>query len=641
MIEMNQLQNYIHISKYSKWLNEALRRESWKETVARYINFWLDRGDISKSRADILRKAIVDMEVMPSMRSLMTAGKALERDHMAGFNCTGTAVNHPAVFAEAFYILLCGSGFGFSVERQYIQKLPEVAEEIYESDSTIVVRDSKMGWASALKELISNLFNGTLPKWDTTKVRPAGARLKTFGGRASGPEPLEKLFSQVVRLFQHARGRALTSVECHDLLCFIADAVIVGGVRRSALISLSNLTDDRMRRAKDGQWWITSPQRALANNSTAYTEKPDLDAFSKEWRTLYKSKSGERGIFNKEYADRKCKSLGRGLKYTGSYVANPCCEILLRDTGECCNLSSVVIRPDTTLAEMERKVELAAVLGTLQSSLTEFRFVRKVWKTNCEEERLLGVSLNGIMDHRVFNGLSDDNEVIKWSGGAFHTLSQVLEHLKEKAHKVNKKWAKRLGINPATAITCIKPEGTSSLLVNCSSGIHTRLGEYLMRRVRQDVKDPLTRLMVDQGVPYVIEGDKYVFTFFTKASETTRLQENVGAIEQLELWKIYQASWSDHNVSQTIYYTDDEYFAVADWVWQNWDMVCGLSFFPMDDNVYENAPIEVITQAQYNEGISNFPTIDFSKLSEYEEEDNTSVNELGIACSSGQCDMIQ
>ncbi|RLA62111.1 MAG: ribonucleoside-triphosphate reductase, partial [Epsilonproteobacteria bacterium] len=583
------LQQYIHISKYARWIEDERRRETWEESTARFIDFWEEQtiggAGINDALIDPeilgdIEKAILRCDIMPSMRGMMTAGKALERDNIAEYNCTASAVIHPAIFSEAFYILMNGCGFGFSVERQYIKHLPEVAEDLYPSETTLIIRDSKIGWATGLKELISMLYNGQIPKWDLSKIRPAGARLKTFGGRASGPEPLDRLFHNVVALFKNSTGRKLNSIECHDLMCYIADTVIVGSVRRAALISLSNLTDDRMRRAKDGQWWQIQPQRALANNSVAYTEKPDLDSFSKEWRTLYKSKSGERGIWNKEGAKKVAEE--RGREFDGDYIPNPCGEVSIRDSGGVCNLTEVIVRPDDSLNMIKKKIRLATIMGTIQATLTNFRFLRKIWKTNAEEERLLGVSLTGIMDHKIFSNQATKKELADWYG-LDSDLETILDYLRGYAHGVNKRWAKKLGINATGHVCVVKPSGTVSILTGTSSGIHPRYGKFYIRRVRNDKKDPLSQLMIDEGVPYVDEGDKYVFTFYVQSPEHSVVQRDIGAMKQLEIWKIYKENWCDGNPSQTIYYTDDDYFAIADWLWTNWDVVGGLSFFPYTD----------------------------------------------------------
>jgi len=634
------LQQYIHISKYARWIEKEKRRETWDESVSRFINFWKEQNterSYDLKILDELHEAILGCEIMPSMRGMMTAGKALKRDNIALYNCTACAIMHPAIFSEAFYILMNGCGFGFSCERQYVNQLPEIAEEFYESTTTLDIRDSKMGWATGLKELISMLYNGQIPKWDLSKIRPAGARLKTFGGRASGPEPLNQLFIHTVNLFRNAKGRKLTSIECHDLMCHIADTVIVGSVRRAALISLSNLTDDRMRRAKDGQWWQISPHRALANNSVAYTEKPDLDSFSKEWRTLYKSKSGERGIWNKVGAKKVAEAVGR--EYEGDYIPNPCGEVSLRDSGGVCNLTECIIRPYDTYQDIKNKIRLATIMGTIQATLTNFRFLRKIWKTNCDEERLLGVSMTGIMDHVIFSNQANKDEFHLWSEGNATCLEELLTHFHDYAHDINKEWAEHLGINPTGHVCVVKPSGTVSILTGTSSGIHPRYGKYYIRRVRNDKKDPLSDLMIAEGVPYVDEGDKYVFSFYVKSPDHSIVQNDIGAIKQLDLWKIYKKHWCDGNPSQTIYYTDDDYFAVADWLWKNWDTVGGLSFFPHSDDIYVNAPLEEITKEDYEEGTSVFPkNINWGRMAEFEYEDTTTSSQE-YACSGGKCEL--
>ncbi len=494
---MNEYQKFIHKSRYAKYLDEQKRRETWEETVGRYVDFFQSRT--SANLSDV-RDAIVNMDVMPSMRCMMTAGKALERDAVAGYNCSYLPIDNPKAFDECMYILMCGTGVGFSVERQYVNSLPHVADEFHDSDSVIVVRDSKIGWAKALKELVSLLYAGQVPTWDVSKIRPAGARLKTFGGRASGPDPIDKMFKHFISVFRGASGRRLNSIECHDLVCFIGESVVVGGVRRSATISLSNLTDDRMRHAKSGQWWMENPQRALANNSVCYTEKPDMGVFLREWTALYESRSGERGIFNREAAKNMIPER-RDSEH--DFGCNPCSEILLRPK-EFCNLSEAVCREGDTLADIRNKVEIATIIGTLQATLTDFRYLSPAWKRNTEEERLLGVSLTGIMDcPAVMNASADD-----------------LEYLKSHAVSVNKKWAKKLGIPESTAITCVKPSGTVSQLVNSASGIHPRYNSHLIRRVRNDKKDPLSQALIDCNVPYHTDpynAEAWVFEFPQKS----------------------------------------------------------------------------------------------------------------------------
>lgn len=640
-----QLSNYIYLSKYSRWRETLGRRECWEETVDRLNDFWVKRFPDIFQREDYLEaiRAVYNKDVVGSMRALMTAGKALERDEAAGYNCAFIAITHPRCFDEIFYLLMCGSGVGYSVERQYIAKLPVVAENFYETDTTLKVQDSKIGWAKALKELIALLYNGDVPRWDLSSVRPAGARLKTFGGRASGPQPLDSLLQYVVRLFRRAAGRRLNSIEVHDTLCKIADTVIVGSVRRSAMISLSNLTDMRMASAKQGEWYYKNPERSLANNSVAYTEKPDLVSFLREFNNLYQSKAGERGIINKVALKKKAESCGR--EYDGDYGLNPCGEAIIRDSGGFCCLSEVVIRPTDTLEDLKKKVEYATIIGTLQSTLTDFRYLRKIWKDNAEEERLLGVSLTGIMDHPVMNGTDcarGGSELFDFWTYKFDQLllKEVLTELKQVATETNKKWAEILGINPSKQLSLVKPSGTVSQLCNTSSGIHPRFSPYYLRRVTQDRKDPLTDLLISQGVPYVLRGEKAVFSFPIKSPDGAICSRDIGSISQLELWKIYRDYWCDGNPSQTIYYTDDSFLDVQSWVWKNWDSIGGLSFFPLDDTIYdkEAQPYLEITKEEYEKHLSEFPEINWSVLSDFEKEDTTQM-QTEYACSGGKCEL--
>jgi ribonucleoside-diphosphate reductase alpha chain len=564
------------------------------------------------------------MDIMPSMRSLMTAGVALERDHMAGYNCTYIAIDDVRAFDEILYVLCCGTGVGFSVERQHIAKLPEIAEEFHPSDTTIIVRDSKIGWATGFRELISLLYRGVVPAWDVSKVRPAGAKLKTFGGRASGPEPLVDLFRFAVNLFRNAAGRKLSSIECHDLVCKVADIVVVGGVRRSALISLSNLTDERIRVAKSGSWWEHNVQRALANNSVAYTEKPDIGIFMKEWQSLYDSKSGERGIFNRVAAKRKAESSGR-RDANFDFGTNPCAEIILR-SAQCCNLSECVVRSEDTFDQLKRKVELAAILGTFQSTLTNFRYLRNVWKRNAEEERLLGVSLTGIMDHEDLSHTSKD-------------IGSTLEELKQHAINTNVAWAEKLGINPSTAITTVKPSGTVSQLVDSASGIHPRYSSFYTRTVRADNKDPLSSFLISQGVPHEIDVTKpsnWVFSFPTASPTGAICRNDRTALEQLEHYLLYSFYWCEHNVSVTIYVREHEWLEVGAWVYKHFDQIGGVSFLPHSDHSYRQAPYQEITEDEYKKALEAFPTIKWEEF--LEQEDNVeSYREL--ACVAGVCEL--
>lgn len=627
---MDQYQQFIHKSRYARWLESEGRRETWRETVQRYIDFFIDREQLDKDSTETqeIYNAIYNLEVMPSMRCMMTAGEALKRDNVAGFNCSYLHIDHVRAFDELMYVLMCGTGVGFSVERNFINQLPEVAESMHATDTTIVVADSKMGWASAYRELISLLYSGKVPKWDMRKVRPAGARLKTFGGRASGPEPLHDLFVFTVAVFRKAHGRKLTSIECHDICCKIADIVVVGGVRRSALISLSNLSDQRMAKAKAGQWWENEGQRRLANNSVAYTEKPDFSAFISEMQTLYESKCGERGIFSRVAAKKIAERNGR-RDPAHNFGTNPCSEIILR-SNQFCNLSEVVVREDDDLTSLKKKVKIATIIGTLQSTLTDFRYLRVRWKRNTEEEALLGVSLTGIMDHYLLGKATTDLE--KW-----------LTEMKNVAVETNKEWSEKLGINQSTAITCVKPSGTVSQLVNSASGIHPRFSKYYIRRVRGDKKDPLSVFMSDSGIP--VESDVMspnttdVFSFPVKAPETSVTVKDVGAMEQLKLWKTYQNFWCEHKPSITIYYTDDEYLQVAQWIWDNFDICSGISLLPYSDHVYQQAPYEEIDEEKYKKLVAEMPqNINWEDLAQLETEDNT-VGSQELACVGGACEI--
>ena len=619
---MNDYQQFIHRSRYARYLEDKGRRETWEETVQRYM----DNVVGSKVDADVaeqIRKAVLNMEVMPSMRGLMTAGKALERDNVALFNCSYIPCDHPRAFDEAMYILMCGTGVGFTVERQDISKLPAVSDEMHDTDTTIVVEDSKLGWAKAFKELISMLYAGQVPKWNVDKVRPAGARLKVFGGRASGPEPLVSLFRFCVKTFKGAVGRKLTSIECHDIMCKIGETVVVGGVRRSALISLSNLSDDRMRNAKSGAWWENNPQRSLANNSVCYTEKPDMLAFMKEWQSMYESQSGERGIFNRIAAKKQAGKNGR-RDTNHDFGTNPCSEIILRPY-QFCNLTEVVCRADDTLESLKRKVELATILGTIQATFTEFRYLRSIWKRNTEEEALLGVSFTGLMD----SPLKD----------MYYESADQLESLKQHAVEVNKLWAERLGINQSTAITCVKPSGTVSQLVDSASGLHPRFSDFYIRRVRNSINDPLTQFLASQGVPW--EMDKVspntaVFSFPQKSPDGAVCKDGLTAIQQMEYWKHIQDNWCEHKPSITVYYGADEYMELGAWVWEHFDEVSGVAFLPRLEHTYEQAPYEEITAEQYEALRSSMPTIDWSQFTE--SEDNTEGSQT-LACVGSNCEI--
>ncbi len=640
-------QKFIHLSRYSRWRDADNRRETWEETIKRWIDFWakqlITKHGFTEDEAFALLapigQAIIDLDTMPSMRGLMTAGPALEKDHAAGYNCAYMAMDDQVAFAELLYLAACGTGDGFSVERQVITRLPRLPESIHPSSTTIVVEDSKVGWAAALRQLVAMLFVGQVPGWDVSQVRPRGARLKTFGGRASGPEPLVDLFKFTVAMFKNAvaDGQArLTSIQVHDLICNVGDCIVSGGVRRTALISLSNLSDDRMRDAKTGDWRRHAKWRELANNSAAYTERPDFRVFMNEMVSLYESYSGERGIFSRVAAQKKAAENGRRqVEYTDEdgktkqheYGTNPCGEIILRSM-QFCNLSEVVLRPADTFEDVKRKVELATQIGTLQSTLTDFRFLRKAWKDNCDQERLLGVSLTGILDHPV---LGDPKLAVEW-------LPQLREH----AVAVNATLAARLGIPVSAAITTVKPSGTVSQLVDSSSGIHPRWSPYYIRRVKNSDTDPITQFLKSVGVPHEAvkgkEGLETVFAFPMKSPETARLRQNIKALDQLELYRVYHDHWCEHNPSTTIYYKDDDFFAVSQWIWENFDQIGGVSFLPGDDHVYPQAPYEEISKEEYEKLVAEMPAIDWSRLIDFEDEDHTQPN-AEPACAGGVCEI--
>jgi ribonucleoside-triphosphate reductase len=636
--KMGVYESFIHKSRYARYLWEEGRRETWEETVLRYVNFWKDKGMINDKEGIEIANAIENLEVMPSMRSLMTAGPALDRDNMAGFNCSYIAVDHIRAFDEILYVLMCGTGVGFSVERQSVSKLPEVGESFEETDTIIKVADSKKGWAKAFKELISLLYAGQIPQWDLSKIREKGAPLKTFGGRSSGPDPLDALFSFTVSVFRAAAGRKLNSLECHDIVCKTAEVVVVGGVRRSALISLSNLSDDRMRGAKQGMWWETTGHRALANNSAVYTEQPDFEVFLKEMLALHESKAGERGIFSRLASKTQAARNGR-RDIDHDFGTNPCSEIILR-SAQVCNLSEVVVRSTDTFEDLNRKVRVAAILGTLQSTLTDFDYVRAVWKRNTEEERLLGVSLTGIMDHAILSGKET-------KGTAFDhpnqpNLAKTLEKLKQTAVDTNKKWAEKLGIEQSTAITCVKPSGTVSQLVDSASGIHARFSDYYIRRVRNDLKDPVTAFLVEAGVPWeqdVMNPETVVFSFPMKAPDGAVTVDEQTALSQLELWEIYQDSWCEHKPSVTVYYSDDEFLSIGQWIWDKLDKCSGVSLLPRTDHVYQQAPYEAIDRDAYETLCKEMPaTLDWGLLDGMENGDNT-IGAQTLACTGSSCEL--
>jgi len=637
-------QSFIHTSRYARWLEEEGRRENWDETVQRYIknvvykafpNNNLDRPLTDKELAfdwgkveQEIYDAIMSLEVMPSMRAMMTAGPAATRDNTCMYNCSYLPVDDPKSFDEAMFILLCGTGVGFSVERQFVSKLPEIPE-LFVSETTIVVKDSKEGWAKALRQVLALLWAGEIPQWDIGLVRPAGAKLKTFGGRASGPAPLVELFNFVITTFKNAQGRKLSSIECHDIMCKIGEVVVVGGVRRSAMISLSNLSDDRMRHAKSGAWWENDPQRALANNSVSYTEKPDAVSFMREWMALVESGSGERGVFNRQASKKQAEKNGR-RDPNYEFGTNPCSEIILRPN-QFCNLTEVVVRATDSMEDLERKVRLATILGTIQSTYTKFPYLRKVWNKNTEEERLLGVSLTGIMDNSLMT--------IKNKG-----LEKTLEHLRGICVSTNAEWADRLGIPVAAAITCVKPSGTVSQLVDSASGIHARHSPYYIRTVRGDNKDPLTQFMTDQGIPSepcVMKPDQTtVFSFPVKSPTKAVVTEDMTAIEQLDTWLMYQRHWCEHKPSVTINVRKDEWFEVGAFVYKYFDEMSGVSFLPYNEHTYQQAPYQEVDKAQYKDLLSSMPpAIAWSELANYEKEDNT-VSMQTMACTGDVCEMV-
>lgn len=621
---MDQYQEYIAASRYARYIDDKARRENWSETVWRYVDYIFARTPAITENQDLKHKvysAVYNLQVMPSMRAMMTAGKSADRDNTCVYNCSYLPVDDPKSFDEAMFILLCGTGVGFSVESKYVTELPEVPEKLFNSDHTISVHDSKEGWAKALRLLIAHLYAGEIPKWDVSGVRPAGARLKTFGGRASGPEPLVDLFQFVVNTFKHATGRKLNSLECHDIMCKIGEVVVVGGVRRSAMISLSDLDDERIRHAKAGPWWETAPHRALANNSAVYNETPTVGKFMEEWLSLYNSHSGERGIFNREAARKTVSKYGhRDPNY--EFGTNPCSEIILRPY-QFCNLTEVVVRADDTVDTLKDKVELATILGTIQATFTKFPYLRKVWQRNTEEERLLGVSLTGIYDNDMMVQGKED----------------VLSVLREHARKVNEEYAALLGIPKSAAITCVKPSGTVSQLVDSASGIHPRHSKYYIRRVRGDKKDPLTAFLIGQGVPSedcVYKPTQTTVFSFPQKAPAGIVRSDVTPISHLENWLRYQRHWCEHKPSVTISVEEKDWPTVGAWVWEHFDEISGVSFLPYDGGTYRQAPYEECTEDEYNQLKAKMPTLDWGKFKE--ETDNVEGAQM-LACVSGVCEI--
>ena len=632
-------QNFIALSRYARWKEDEQRRETWGETVARYFDYMTQhlkskhKYVLSDELRGELEQAVLNQDIMPSMRALMTAGPALDRCHVGGYNCSYVPVDNPRAFDETMYILMCGTGVGFSVERHNIEKLPVVNEDMHLSDTVIKVGDSRPGWAKSLRELISLLYAGQIPQWDTSEVRPAGARLKTFGGRASGPAPLEELFEFLVEKFKGAAGRRLFPIECHDIMCKIGEVVVVGGVRRSALISLSNLNDDQMAHAKSGMWWENEGQRALANNSVAYKGKPEMGTFMREWVSLYESKSGERGIFNRKSAQVQAAKNGR-REVEHDFGCNPCSEIILRPY-QFCNLSEVVVRSSDTQQTLTDKVRLATILGTFQSTLTDFKYLRNIWKKNTEEERLLGVSLTGIMDNDMMAGKSTH---------LGKNIGATLNALKEQAIKTNASMARQLDIPQSTAITCVKPSGTVSQLVDSASGIHARHNPYYIRTVRGDNKDPITQFLVSEGIPAepdVMKPDSTtVFSFPMKSPNSAVCRTEMDAIEQLELWLQYQRHWCEHKPSVTISVKENEWMAVGSWVYEHFDEVSGISFLPFSEHTYKQAPYQDIDEDTYRELLTQMPkSVNWNMLKEFEKEDTTSGGRE-LACTAGVCEVV-
>lgn len=639
-------QSFIHKSRYARWLDEEGRREDWSETVDRYFDYmsrWIEEKHnvpITKPEIDELKEAVLNLEIMPSMRALMTAGKALERNHLAAFNCSYLPIDHPRAFDELLYVLMNGTGVGFSVERNNVDKLPIVSDTFEDSNVVIKVADSKEGWAKAFRELVTMLYGGHVPHWDLSALRPAGERLKTFGGRSSGPQPLEELFEFTVNKFKKAAGRRLYPIECHDIVCKTGEVVVVGGVRRSALISLSNLDDDQMRHAKSGVWWDEPDQnikregqRGLANNSATYKHKPNMETFMREWLALVESKSGERGMFNREAAKKKAAENER-RDYSHEFGTNPCSEIILRPY-QLCNLTEVVVRSTDDHKSLARKVRLATILGTWQSTLTNFKYVRKTWSENTEEERLLGVSLTGIMDNELLSGRSAQYGM---------NIGHLLQDLRSIAVDTNKQLAEKLGIEQSTAITCVKPSGTVSQLVDSASGIHARHSEHYIRTVRADNKDPITKFMIDQGIPNepdVSKPDQTTVFSFPQAAPSKCVDRNaMTAIEQLDMWLIYARDWCEHKPSVTISVREDEWMEVGAWVWDNFDYCSGISFLPHQDHIYKQAPYQDCSAEEYQQMLSQMPPrIDWSLLQNYESEDNTTGSQE-LSCTAGVCEVV-
>lgn len=638
-------QTQIHLTKYSRWQDDLGRRETWTETVDRLCDFLYKhlfenyQCNIGEEIAKKIRNAILNLDIMPSMRCMMTAGPALLRDNAAAYNCAYIKINRVEAFDEMMYLLMCGTGSGFSVERQYIAELPEIPKHLVSNETNIVVPDSKVGWCESLRALIKTLYAGGIPYWDLSFIRPSGEKLKTFGGRASGPAPLNDLFRYIVNTFEQARGRRLTSLECHGICCKIAEVVVAGGVRRSALISLSNPSDDRMRVAKTGQWMETTPHYLFSNNSACYTETPDMSVFFDEWHSLYKSKSGERGFFNRAAAQKKAKlSPTRNAEH--EFGTNPCSEIILRDR-ELCNLSEVVIRSTDTYDSLKEKVILATILGTIQSTFTDFRYLSNKWKENCEEERLLGVSLTGIMDHPIMSGMVLPNGEF----GGMSSLPQILMALRSVAHETNKVWADKFGINQSVAVTCVKPSGTVSQLVDSASGIHPRHSRYYIRTNQANKIDPVAQFMVSVGFPhedlYTSPDRQWVFKFPIKSPPNAVYRDSITALEHLKLWQIYNDAWCDHKPSVTISIKEHEWMEVGAYVYKHFDDISGVSFLPFSNHMYSQAPYQECTSSEYLNLLTLMPSVvDWRKLSKFEKEDSGAGGYQEFACVGNTCEVI-
>ena len=634
----NPYENFIALSRYAKWVESESRRETWGETVDRYFSFMTNHLKQNynyipnEKLVAELKEFVFERNVMPSMRAVMTSGAALERDNVAGYNCAFLPVDSPRSFDETMYVLMCGTGVGFSVEYKYINKLPAVPESLEKSTTVITVEDSKQGWAKAYRELLALLWSGQIPAIDVSKVRPAGARLKTMGGRSSGPQPLVNLFDFTIAKFKNATGRNLKPIECHDIMCKIGEVVVVGGVRRSAMISLSNINDIEMAQAKSGNWWEQSPQRALSNNSVAYSRKPEMEQFIAEWKSLYDSKSGERGIYNVAAAQAQAAKFGRRDPDI-HYGTNPCSEIILRPY-QFCNLSEVVLRENDTKKDIQRKVELATILGTWQSTLTDFKYLRKIWKDNTEEERLLGVSLTGQFGHKFMSGKED-----------LIALEAFLMTLREKAREVNKEESGKIGIPESAAITCVKPSGTVSQLVGVSSGMHPWHSPYYVRTVRGSKGDPISTFLKEVGIPveddFMKPNETYVFSFPVKAPEGAIVRNDLTAIDHLNIWLVYQRAWCEHKPSITVSVKEDEWMEVGAWVYKHFDEVSGISFLPHSEHSYKQAPYQEVTKEEYEDLVKKMPnSIRWEDLSFYETEDGTSINAT-LACSSdGNCELV-